>query len=1193
MNKKFLTAFLFGAAVLASTSTFVSCKDYSDEISDLQTQINNANALHATKAELAAAKAELEAAYKLADAELNEKITALKAASEAKDAELEGKIADEVARAMAKEAAIEQQIKDLDAAHKALLDLKVDKTTFTEEVEKIYAKIAACSETCAAKLAEEVGKLQTADAALQKQIDDLAKELRDADKVLQTNIDKLGEEVAANKVILLTLKSDFEQQKAACEAFQTKITKDLADAKKELNDKIDQVKEDLEKEIKALEKRVEALEADNVTNKAAIKDLQQRVDKIEKEIVKINEELVTLNILIKTSLRSLVFIPDAYYWGVEATEINYLVNNVYEVTKADVETVEDNTKMGGTAVRDHVHGGKITEISKVLSFAAKYHINPASANLNGATYQLITADKPYELKSATEADALLSIVGEPVASNGVLTVQLNAKKPELIKSVPVNRAVTIFATEVTLPADQQTDKKDVKVTSDYATVFRSNIKDLVINHTGNVVYNEDCGGEAYYKTNSGETTYDCNHLFATEKEITEKLINVGQDVCAWNTTIKLNDLVETHYTDENETHMLMTADKLKACGLKYVFSLVGYYQGGNDTSESVHAALKIDEDGNTIFRPQLPKGAKQGAYEETAQSNTVVGRTPVVRVELVDAENGNVYDYGYLMIRIVRPEEGPQTQDVLHKDYTFEPGIVYSYNCKPADWSDKLTWDQVEHDILVGILNNMAKDQFDAIYEFDAVGTVGKQYNPAKNYEAWTGFGTISELFDAQNPETSVLKWVISGADHEALSKDNKELKTAVRYVPKDGNKAYPIIYVVFSTAISRSDAPKATGIAKKLAEYWFATDKQTAGWDEVHTNVLSPEDPHSENPDNQQDGVPTAVKFDYTCVDVFEGNVITIDGITDPTGENKEYADSKLTKNIFFSDKNNGNKYLGINGKTYEIFNVKYTDYPTNKNVDAATKDKKGLYAYEVGAKTMTWAKIAQIIQPDAAKYTSTYVELINNPANHDEIVDQLVNYRKYNDLDVNTLTAKLEIEANNACHPLPIDDAVWDVRFLRPINVASNDTIVQDAAQATQVLNLRDLISLDDWRGVWSNGDEGKKDYWQYYNITSIEVLGAEAGKSIAGLVTTNLDGGDLQKTTLISKSDNIELTYNPIVKSHGEYGTPESYGTILYQNLSNTVRTFDVLIPVKVCYQWGYVYANVKVTIKQTLGGGAKKR
>ena len=40
MNKKFLSAILFGALMVTSTGTFVSCKDYDDDIDGLQEQID-------------------------------------------------------------------------------------------------------------------------------------------------------------------------------------------------------------------------------------------------------------------------------------------------------------------------------------------------------------------------------------------------------------------------------------------------------------------------------------------------------------------------------------------------------------------------------------------------------------------------------------------------------------------------------------------------------------------------------------------------------------------------------------------------------------------------------------------------------------------------------------------------------------------------------------------------------------------------------------------------------------------------------------------------------------------------------------------------------------------------------------------------------------------------------------------------
>ena len=43
MNKKFLSAILFGALMVGSAGTFTSCKDYDDDIDGLQKQIDATN----------------------------------------------------------------------------------------------------------------------------------------------------------------------------------------------------------------------------------------------------------------------------------------------------------------------------------------------------------------------------------------------------------------------------------------------------------------------------------------------------------------------------------------------------------------------------------------------------------------------------------------------------------------------------------------------------------------------------------------------------------------------------------------------------------------------------------------------------------------------------------------------------------------------------------------------------------------------------------------------------------------------------------------------------------------------------------------------------------------------------------------------------------------------------------------------
>ena len=41
MNKKFLSAILFGALMVSSTGTFVSCKDYDDDIDEINKELTD------------------------------------------------------------------------------------------------------------------------------------------------------------------------------------------------------------------------------------------------------------------------------------------------------------------------------------------------------------------------------------------------------------------------------------------------------------------------------------------------------------------------------------------------------------------------------------------------------------------------------------------------------------------------------------------------------------------------------------------------------------------------------------------------------------------------------------------------------------------------------------------------------------------------------------------------------------------------------------------------------------------------------------------------------------------------------------------------------------------------------------------------------------------------------------------------
>mgnify|MGYP003314430948 CR=1 FL=1 len=69
MNKKFLSAILFGALMVTSTGTFVSCKDFGDDIDNVQEQVNAAKSdISALQSQVATLQTALTTAQSTADA---------------------------------------------------------------------------------------------------------------------------------------------------------------------------------------------------------------------------------------------------------------------------------------------------------------------------------------------------------------------------------------------------------------------------------------------------------------------------------------------------------------------------------------------------------------------------------------------------------------------------------------------------------------------------------------------------------------------------------------------------------------------------------------------------------------------------------------------------------------------------------------------------------------------------------------------------------------------------------------------------------------------------------------------------------------------------------------------------------------------------------------------------------------------
>ena len=135
MRKKYLSALLFGALLVTSAGTFTSCKDYDDEINNLQEQVDKL----ATKEDMEAKLSQMQAAIDAAKATAEEAL--------AKAESIEGGVdnSEEVAKLTERVAALEEAMKKVETLKEEiksmvdgqLAEFRVEMEEFMKEVEEL------------------------------------------------------------------------------------------------------------------------------------------------------------------------------------------------------------------------------------------------------------------------------------------------------------------------------------------------------------------------------------------------------------------------------------------------------------------------------------------------------------------------------------------------------------------------------------------------------------------------------------------------------------------------------------------------------------------------------------------------------------------------------------------------------------------------------------------------------------------------------------------------------------------------------------------------------------------------------------------------------------------------------------------------------------------------------------------------
>ena len=274
MKRKYLSALLMGTLTVASMSTFTSCKDYDDDISNLQGQIDKL----ATADQLSQKVAELQALISSNKSD----ITSLQA-------ELAKKTTLDEVKAVLADYATKQYV---DAADKTLQDaidaLKTgDIAKLKEDVVKAQAAADKAADDAKAANAEIVETLKT--LATKTELKDAAKAAQDAiDAVKSENAQKLKE---AQDAITETLKG--YATKSDVEDGDKKTLESLASTIKNASDALAQANANKQAIADALDILGKGYSKEN-TVAAAIEAIQGQIGTPNKELGTLNSRLAAI-----------------------------------------------------------------------------------------------------------------------------------------------------------------------------------------------------------------------------------------------------------------------------------------------------------------------------------------------------------------------------------------------------------------------------------------------------------------------------------------------------------------------------------------------------------------------------------------------------------------------------------------------------------------------------------------------------------------------------------------------------------------------------------------------------------------------------------------------------------------------------------------------------------------------------------
>lgn len=562
MKKRFFNALLLGA-VLLSTNAVTSCKDYDDDINNLQSQIDKLATAEQLKSEIATLSSTVASAKAEAIAEANKALEAAKNAQATADKAATKEQLEELKKAVeAADAAAKKAQADLVAAKANLEELianKADKTALDEANAKIALAEVAIAENKAAAAAAQAtadaaataanGAQATADAATAaaaQALADAKAAIADAKAALEAEIankaDKTALEAAENRVSALeTLVGKLGETYAA----KTEVTSAVAEATKDLV-----TKSDLATAVEALNATINSLSTEEVSKN--VQELQKQLEELQAIADKLKIAYSTMITDIQLFHNSGVgerFDNQLRFMYADEVDNDWSWEMPAEINKkpiiADAWSAFKENKDNWTFKKGHSYVGEDSVLVRV---------SPANAQLIKDNVSLINSQGKdisdiVEVTSVEKYDRLLKLTRAADSETGLWVVKFKpvANEGEFDVDAFLNAAVTkensrdySIAYAVAVKNSDKNVNEERCVTSEYALSLYKDAANDGYNFTVNETSVNNIRNR-YYNTENRTSTYNIAELSWIDKKYANVIVDGNEQNAADRYSYWYND----------------------------------------------------------------------------------------------------------------------------------------------------------------------------------------------------------------------------------------------------------------------------------------------------------------------------------------------------------------------------------------------------------------------------------------------------------------------------------------------------------------------------------------------------------------------------------------------------------------------------------------------------------------------------